>query len=158
MYTFKNSITQNKISLEYGRYNLSILHSGNTPRTALVHHIFQRFPDTLSIHRVIWEEDLGVGTCPVKVTIIQLCVFCSLWRKKGRWNLFNFDLAFWPQVFTIPKYGKIHIVWHLRVGQKILSDAISVKEKIPDVAGPYRILKLPYEQLKLQPVLDLRIR
>lgn len=57
---------------------MSILRSGNAPGTALVHHILQRLPDALGKHGVIGEEDLGVGTGPVKVAVIQLCVLCAL--------------------------------------------------------------------------------
>lgn len=60
------------------REEMSILRSGNAPGTALVHHILQRLPDALGKHGVIGEEDLGVGTGPVKVAVIQLCVLCAL--------------------------------------------------------------------------------
>lgn len=60
------------------RQKIFILRSGNTPRTALIHHIFQRFTNTLSKHRVIREKDLGVWAGPVKVAVVQLCVLCSL--------------------------------------------------------------------------------
>lgn len=60
------------------REEISILRSGNAPGTALIHHILQRLTDALGKHGVIWEEDLGVWTGPVKVAVIQLCVLCAL--------------------------------------------------------------------------------
>lgn len=57
---------------------MSILRSGNAPGTALIHHVLQRLTDALGKHGIIWEEDLGVGTGPVKVAVVKLCVLCTL--------------------------------------------------------------------------------
>lgn len=67
------------------REDVSILRSGNAPGTALIHHVLQRLTNALGKHGVIWEEDLGVRTGPVKVAVVQLCVLCALkWKIQSK--------------------------------------------------------------------------